>query len=322
MSGQQLLIVDSRETDREGLKKLFEDLGYHTSTTGSGTEARDLVGRRFFPVALVDMDTGGPGAGLDVIRRIQEISRPTTIVMLTGRRSFEGAVDAIRLGVRDVVFKRPEQIGRLRDVVAAACDVAKAEDTSGSDVLRETAAVLDDAFRIMLDMGRRMHHDVSMARGEFRPKILIIDGEQDFLEELAEGIQQKNWSFAASMSGGDGLDKAVRSRFDLVAARMELMDLRGSMVLKTIQAQNPETIGIVYSLAGDGHLGVFKEGRMDDGERPFLGPKHLIEKMETIVNELATTRRDRKVIQAFRAANEPFFRRYAQLKLRLGRILD
>lgn len=320
--GDELLIVDSREGDREGMRKLFEGEGYVCTTTPDGRQAREMVGRKFFPAALVDLDVDRPGAGIDVIRAIRERSRPTAIVLLTGRRSFEAAVDALRLDVVDVVVKRPEEVERLKRAVAVACD--RYRTTEGdSDLLRDVQAVLAESFKIMLDMGRRQYADVSIGSGAtFKPRVLVVDGEQSFLQQLAGAIQSKPWEISAEMNGGGALDKAGEHRFDVVACREELMDLRGSMVVKTIQAQRAETVGLVYSAPGpDGHVDLYREGQLEDAWRPFQGPEHLVQRLEQVIETLGSTQRDRRVIQAFRSAHQDFFRRYAELKLRVDRLV-
>lgn len=321
--GDELLIVDSREGDREGMRTLFEGEGYVCTTSTDGRQARELVSQKFFPAALVELDVGRPGAGVDVIRAIRDRSQHTSVVMLTGRRSFEAAVDALRLGVVDVVVKRPEEVERLKRAVAVACD--RYRTTEGdSDLLRDVQAVLADSFKIMLEMARTQYADVSIGSGaSFKPRVMIIDGDQSFLQELAGQIQGKPWEIAAEMNGGGALDKAGEHRFDVVACREELMDLRGSMVIKTIQAQRAETVGLVYSAPGpDGHVDLYREGQLEDAWRPFQGAGHLVQRLEQVIDTLGSTQRDRRVIQAFRNAHEGFFRRYAQLKLRIDRLVD
>jgi DNA-binding NtrC family response regulator len=321
--GDELLICDSRDADREGMRKLFEGLGYVCTTTSSGTEARELTGKKFFPVALVDLDVGRPSAGLDVLRAIRERSKPTSLVLLTNRRSFESAVEALRLGVLDVIVKVPEQIPRLQEAVAAGCDRASASGGDDTAFLRDVNGVLDEAFRIMLDMGRKQHADVSLGSPQtFRARVLVVEHDTEMLKELGGLVGDKPWEILAEMTGGAALDKAASQRLDIAAVRAELPDLRGSMVVKTLQAQHPDMVGLVYTREGDGHIGTFREGKMDDGERPFRGAAHLIKRIEQLADQLSATQRDRRVIQAFRSANEDFFRRYAELKMRLGRLLE
>lgn len=322
--GDELLIVDGRDSDREGMAKLFEQAGYVCTATADARSARELVQRKFFPVALVDLDVGKPGAGIDVIRTIRERSRPTAVILLTGRRSFEGAVDAMRLGVLDVVVKRPEEVSHLRRAVDVACDRHRATDRDG-ELVRDVQTVLTDAFKIILDMGRKQHAaDVSVGSGAtFRPRVLVVDGDSAFLQELAGLIKDKPWEIAAEMNGGGALDKAGDHRFDLVCVREELMDLRGSMVVKSIQAQRAETLGLVYSAPGpSGHMDLYREGQLEDAWRPFAGAQHLVQRMDQLVETLGATQRDRRIIQAFRAAHQDFFRRYAELKQRIDRLME
>jgi DNA-binding response OmpR family regulator len=123
------------------------------------------------------------------------------------------------------------------------------------------------------------------------------------------------------MSGGAGLDKAGDQPFELVAARDELMDLKGTMVVKTVQADRAETVGLVYSSGADGgRIERYEHGSTSQVERPFEGLEHLVGRLEQEVDRLASTQRDRRVLQAFRADHEDFFRRFGELKLRISRL--
>lgn len=320
-AGDELLIVDSIDAHLSGMRKLFEDAEYVVTATPQIADARGLVERKFFPVALVDLDVERPGAGLDLVRFIQDCSQQTTVVLLSGRRSFEGAVEALRLGVTDVVLKQPDQVDHLKRTVEVACDRFRAAE--GGDLLGEVQGVLDESFQVMLAMARQLYEDVSVAaEASFKPRVLIVDGDGDFLQKLAPLIQEKDWQVAAEMAGGAALDKAGEHTFDVVAVRDELMDLKGSMVVKTIQASRAETVGLIYSApGGEGWVERYQEGRSANVERPFRGPEHLVETLEKVVHELGTTQRDRRVIQAFRRDHEDYLRRYATLKMRVGRLV-
>lgn len=319
--GDELLIVDGIDGDREGMRRLFEEAGYVCTAVDNASEARDLLSRKFFPAALVDLDVEMPGSGVELVRFIRERSKQTGIVLLTGRRSFEGAVEAMRAGAVDVVFKRPDQVEHLREVVDAAAERYRATDHQG-ELLREVTAVLDDAFAIMLEMGRKAYADVSVSVAVFRPHVLVIDADTSFLQEIAKLVANKEWEVSAEMSGGGALDKLSHHRFDLVACRADLPDLPGAMVLKTVQAQTPETVGLVYTGPGqDGHIDRWRDGKLEDVGKPFTKPAHLVDKMESIVGNIGAMARDRRVIAAFRSAHSDFFRRYAELKQRLSRIV-
>lgn len=323
-AGDELLIVDSIEAHLSGMRKLFEDAGYVVTATPHIADARQLLERKFFPVVLVDLDVDRPGAGLDLVRFTRERSRQTAVVLLSGRRSYEGAVDALRLGVVDVVLKQPDQVDYLKQAVDIAAERFRATEGAGDSLLRDAHSVLDESFQVMLAMARDIYADISVAAvANFNPRVLIVDGDAEFLQKLAGLVQDKGWQIAAEMSGGAALDKAGEYNFDVVAARDELMDLKGSMVVKSIQASRAETVGLVYSSpGGEGRIERYQQGRSADVERPFQGAEHLVRKLEQIVTELSTTQRDRRVIQAFRQDHEDFFRKYAALKIRLGKLVD
>jgi DNA-binding NtrC family response regulator len=292
------------------------------TSVGSITEARDNATSKFFPAALVDIDIEQPGAGLDLVRFIQERSPKTSVILLTSRRSFEAAVDALRLGVMDVLVKRPDTIEQLKAQVGLACDRFRATDGS-TPILKDVSAVLDEAFHILLVMARTEYHDISVAaEAKFRPRVLVVESDSDTIQELAGLVQGKVWEIGAEMSGGAALDKTSNQAFDVVAVRDELMDFKGTMVLKSIQANRPETVGLLYTAPGpEGRVERYTEGRSVDIERPFRGAQHLVERISSAVQEVGTTQRDRRIIQAFRGDHPEFFRKYAELKLRIDKLL-
>lgn len=321
--GDELLIADSNERDREGLRKLFTAEGYVCTCAKDMDEARHLIQQKFFPAAVLDLDFDAANGGVELARIIREKSKPTSIVILTGRRSFEAAVDALRLGVSDIVNKRPDQVAHLISAVGVAVDRYRAGDKSGS-LLREVRSVLDEAFKIMLTMGRKIYEDtsptgqsVSGAGNMMKPTILLIDEDQQFLQELAALLANKPWEVSVELSGGSGLDRASTFQFQIVAVRDQLVDLPGQMVIKSAQGQNSKTLGVLYSNPGEGRIERYEGGRVTNAEQPFKGAPHLVATLEQMVEDLSAIRRERRYLQAFRADHPDFLKRYAALKVRI-----
>lgn len=320
-AGSELLIVDTVPRDREGMREYFDGLGYVCTAVDSAQEARNLVVQKFFPAALVDLDVGQPGAGVDLVRYIRQRSRPTSVVLLTGRRSFEGAVEAYRAGAMDVVRKSPEHVDHLKQQVALACERYQAAE-EGDELYREIRSVLDESFKVMLGLSRKVYAHLSLAAAPLRPQILIVDQEQEFLRELSELVQDKPWDITGEMTGGAALDKGMSQKVDIVAARDELMDLRGSMVIRSIQANRGEALGLLYSGADGGHIDRMEQGQVEETYRPFGGAQDLVDRIEALFQELGTKSQERRFIQAFRADHQDFVRRYAELKLRIDRLIN
>src|SRR5687768_1072682 len=179
MAGEELLIAESDDRDREGLRKLFDDQGYVCTALGDLAAAQELVQRKFFAAALIDLDFGGTGGGLALCRFIEQHSKPTRLVLLTGRRSFEDAVEALRLGVVDVVPKRPDQINYLLAAVRRASDLAAHGGDRQGALMSDVRSLLEDALKIMFGMGRKLYGGDSSGAGvSIKPAILVIDEDQ------------------------------------------------------------------------------------------------------------------------------------------------
>jgi DNA-binding NtrC family response regulator len=323
--GEELLIAEPAERDREGLRKLFDAMGYVSTACSDVGQARDLVKRKFFPVALVDLDFGGTNEGLALIAFILEHSRPTKVVLMSGRRSYEAAVEALRVGVVDIVSKRPDQIEHLRSAVQRASDRYHAGNKDSS-FLREVRAVLDDAMKILLVLGRRVYGgagaDSSGAGLQMKPAILVIDEDQSFLQSVANLLADKPWDISVELSGGSGLDKASTFSFQIICVRDELADLPGQMLLRSAQSQKTGSLGLLYSQTGSGYIDRYEGGSVRSSDAPFRGAQHLVERLGQLVDELGTLREERRYLQAFRAEHGTFLKRFADLKTRLESLSD
>ncbi|MEY4579226.1 MAG: hypothetical protein RL701_3929 [Pseudomonadota bacterium] len=315
--GEELLIAENVERDRAGLRRLFEAEGFVCTVAASGDQARDLLRRKFFPVALVDLDFGGMNAGLALAEYIGQHSKPTKVVLLTERRVFEAAVSALRIGIVDIVNKRPEQAGLLRAAVGLALDRYH-HGSKDSTLLREARAVLDDAMRIMIALGRKLYGSEGSSSGlKIKPAILIVDEDQNFLKQVANLLADRAWDVSVEMRGGSGLDRASSFAFQIVAVRDELADLPGHMLLRSAQAQKQPPLGILYSQAGSGRIERYEFGQTKQGDQVFGGPTHLVAVLERMVEELTMLREERRYLQAFRSDHGTFFKRFADLKSRI-----
>jgi DNA-binding response OmpR family regulator len=315
--GEELLVVDSAERDRDGLRTLFDGDGYVCTVTGTMGEARELVQSKFFPVAVVELDFGAINGGLELVRFIREKSRPTKIVLLTARRAFEAAIEALRLGVSDVVPKRPDQVAYLRTAVRLAVDQYRVSNKDSS-LLREVRSVLEEVFKIMMTMARRIYQGSGLNEAAaMRPMILIIDQDQSFLQEVAKLVAGKDWEVSIELSGGAGLDKASTFSFEIVAVCEQLTDLPGQMLIKSLQSQPAKPLGLLYSKGAAGRIDRYEDGRVASSDRPFSGPSHLVEQLERLVEELIALRRDRSYLLALRSEYGDFLNRYAELKDRI-----
>ena len=173
-------------------------------------------------------------------------------------------------------------------------------------------------------MSRKIYQDESSSSGTrsaMKPTILLIDQDQQFLQEIAKLVVDKEWEVSIEMSGGSGLDKATTFSFQILAVSNQLTDLPGQTLIKSIQVQQPKIIGLLYSRSSAGFVDRYEAGKPTASDKPFTGASHLVEKLSMVTDELATIQQERRYLRAFRNEHGEFLKRYAELKIRIDSLV-
>ncbi|HVY60312.1 MAG TPA: sigma-54 dependent transcriptional regulator, partial [Planctomycetota bacterium] len=114
--GEDILIVDDEEAIRWSLSGLLKERGFRVRSAGSVVEARRAIADQAPDVALVDLGLGD-GSGLEVIKRLRELSPGSVGIVVTGQGSVKVAVEAMQAGAFDFVEKpaSPERLFPILD---------------------------------------------------------------------------------------------------------------------------------------------------------------------------------------------------------------
>lgn len=111
----RILIVD----DEIGIRLTLEDIlvrdGHQVITAENGLTALDLIATHTFDLALLDLNLGDI-SGTQVLTELHRRSPDTVAIMLTAYGSLETAVEALRQGAHDYLFK-PCQTVDLRESI-------------------------------------------------------------------------------------------------------------------------------------------------------------------------------------------------------------
>lgn len=110
-----MLFADDETSLQELMKIELPRLGHEATVCADGRDALAALEETSYDCVIVDLDMPHVG-GLDVIRRVREVSPDTETVVITGKSSHETAVAAIREGVFDYLTK-PCKLAEIRSVL-------------------------------------------------------------------------------------------------------------------------------------------------------------------------------------------------------------
>lgn len=109
-------IVDDEESIREILKETLVNAKYQVETFPTAEDAIERI--REAPPHLIFSDIRMPGmTGIQLLGKVRELSRDIEFIIMTSHASIETAVEAMKLGAYDYIFK---PFDNLTDVIKTA----------------------------------------------------------------------------------------------------------------------------------------------------------------------------------------------------------
>ncbi|MBX3155626.1 MAG: response regulator [Deltaproteobacteria bacterium] len=327
--GIEVLVIDGDAQVHAGIEQLLSEAQLHVTCVADLDRARELVERQFFSVALVDLDTPAPSAGLDAIRMIKRVSPTSMIIALTPRRSFDDAVDAVRAGAIDLILKAPESVAYLKDRVldAATRSVGKREVDS---VLDDVRGVHEEFLQRFMEAERRAIDLADKAAGRDPSRlsqfdelrVLVVDEVDDFVSAMT-GADPKGFAFVHATSGGEGLDRISSGGFHYAMIAEDVTDLPARTLARTIRNQHPDTVVLTFlGPADNGRVELVETAGMRTLVQPFTDAKMLLDRLDELADAWRAKARERRYTQAFREKHYDFLRRYVELKTKIERAIS
>lgn len=114
----KVLIVDDEPGALESFRMILEIKDFEVSTFSNGLEALATAEKSSFDIAFIDLKMPIIG-GLDVLRKLKEISPDTEAIIVTAYASEESQANAITLGAMEYLRKP-----FLMEEVFSLCDRA------------------------------------------------------------------------------------------------------------------------------------------------------------------------------------------------------
>lgn len=99
-----VLVVDDEPNMRRILTKVLQDEGYSVTGAASAQEAIGSLSEGHFDVVLSDVRMPGMD-GIELMQRIKQASPEISVIMMTAYGSVQSALEAIKAGAEDYIFK-------------------------------------------------------------------------------------------------------------------------------------------------------------------------------------------------------------------------
>jgi two-component system response regulator FlrC len=136
---QELLVVDDEPQMLIAIQETLRRSGYSITTAGSGMEALCRLKEKYFQLVITDMRMPEV-TGLDLLRRVRNLSPQTPVVLLTAYGTVQNAVEAMKHGAFDYLLK-PFSSEALESVVRRALATLSAPDQQVShEIITQDAA--------------------------------------------------------------------------------------------------------------------------------------------------------------------------------------
>jgi len=120
-------------------------------------------------------------------------------------------------------------------------------------------------------------------------KALAIDDEQIVLDSVSKVLQSEGCEVDVSLSGREGLDRAIQRSYDIVLTDIRMPDIGGMRVLRDIKRSKPSlpVVMITGYATVQSAVQAMKLGASDYLEKPFT-PDQLIKAVSSALDQASS----------------------------------
>ncbi len=130
MSRPNVLIVDDNERLAQSLQQLLQLHGYNAELCSSGEDALQLVMDIKFDLMLLDLSMPNMN-GFDVLTELATHTSPPPVIVISGTKTLNAAIEAMRLGAYDFI-RKPYQPEELLHTIENAIEKSRLETQNRS----------------------------------------------------------------------------------------------------------------------------------------------------------------------------------------------
>ena len=99
-------------------------------------------------------------------------------------------------------------------------------------------------------------------------RVLVVEDEVDLADALAIGLRRQGYAVDVANTGGDALEKLAINEYDLVTLDLNLPDVDGRTIARSLRSGEPPTPRVLMLTARDALDD--RIGGLDDGADDYL----------------------------------------------------
>ena len=158
----KLLLIDDEEPARKIVGMSLKSDGYEVLTAEDGKSGLEIFGKEAPPIVLTDVKMPGMD-GIEVLKRIKEISPETEVIVVTGHGDMDVAIQSLQLEASDfvtkpivdealtVALKRAEERLRLKRMLKEYTDNLENKVKQATEEIRQRYEFEDNLIQHSID---------------------------------------------------------------------------------------------------------------------------------------------------------------------------
>jgi len=211
---ETVLIVDDERSKWSVWSEALEKQGYPVSQANNAQEAIQLLEKREFGIALINLQKNGKVGGMDLLDWLKQDSPNTDVIMITSYATMNTSIEALRKGAYDYLVT-PVNIVEVVSRVDR-CMTERRESAERLAVIEQIEARLNQLKQQLLPEGEeRSSHEFILETPD-----IIVDRRKRLVVKKGEAVQLSPTEF-------DMLDYLVSNAERVVSASELISAVQG-----------------------------------------------------------------------------------------------
>lgn len=117
----RILVADDDMSIRSVVTSVLNDEGYRVTGAENGEQALEFFSQTPYPIVITDIMMGGM-TGIDLLKKVKQLNNDTQVIIMTSNASLDTAIEALREGAYDYLFKPFDDINIISMVAKRAAE--------------------------------------------------------------------------------------------------------------------------------------------------------------------------------------------------------